>query len=387
MVAPSQYERLTKPPKGSFFLFGVRGVGKSTWARAQFPEAYLVDLLDESRYQTLLANPGLLALELRDLPPNRPVVLDEVQRVPSLLNEVHRAIETSRRRFVLLGSSARRLKTATTNLLAGRATVATMYPLVPAELGHDFDLQRVLRFGSIPLVWQADDPRATLDAYVQLYVREEIKAEALVRNLPGFLRFLPVAALFHGQVINVAGLARDAATARTTVEGYVEILQDTLLATLLPAFEPRLRVRERRHPKLFWVDPGLVRAAKRQHGPVAAEERGALLEGWILTVLRAHNEQSNLFEEISYWAPLQAHQTEVDFLLRRGREHLALEIKAQSRFSHPLLSGLRAIADLPRVARRVLVYLGDRRLRTEDGIEVWPLRAFLDAVADEKLWP
>jgi len=387
VVTRRRYQRLTAPPKGSFFLFGVRGVGKSTWARDQFPNAYLIDLLDESRYQTLLADPGLLALELRDLPPQRVVVLDEVQRVPALLNEVHRAIEVSRRRFVLLGSSARRLKTATTNLLAGRATVRTMYPLVPAELGRDFDLERVLRFGSIPLVWQADDPRATLEAYVQLYVREEIRAEALVRNLPAFLRFLPVAALFHGQVINVAGLARDAATARTTVEGYVGILQDTLLATLLTAFEPRLRVRERRHPKLYWVDPGLARAAKRQLGPVGAEERGALLEGWIFTVLRAHNEQSSLFEEISYWAPVQARQTEVDFLLRRGREYLALEVKAQSRFAHTQLSGLQAIADLPRLARRVLVYLGDRRLRTEDGIEVWPLRALLDAVARDRLWP
>jgi len=382
-----KYPRLVLPPKGSFFLFGVRGVGKSTWARDQFPDAYLVDLLEESRYHTLLADPGLLALELRDLPPQRVIVLDEVQRVPALLNEVHRAIETSRRRFVLLGSSARRLKTATTNLLAGRATVRTMYPLVPAELGRDFDLERALRFGSIPLIWQADDPRAALDAYIQLYVREEIRAEALVRNLPAFLRFLPVAALFHGQVINVAGLARDAAAARATVEGYVGILQDTLLARLLPAFEPRLRVRERRHPKLYWVDPGLVRAAKRQLGPVGAEERGALLEGWIFTVLQAHNEQSDLFEEISYWAPLQARQTEVDFLLRRGREYLALEVKAQPRFSRTQLSGLQAIGGLPRVARRVLLYLGDRRLRTEDGIEVWPLRTWLDAIAHDKLWP
>lgn len=374
------------PPKGSFFLFGVRGVGKSTWARDQFPDAYLVDLLDESRYQTLLADPGLLALELRALPPQR-VVLDEVQRVPALLNEVHRAIEAGRRRFVLLGSSARRLKTATTNLLAGRATVRTMYPLVPAELGHDFALERVLRFGSLPLVWQADEPRATLEAYVQLYVREEIRGEALVRNLPGFLRFLPVAALFHGQAINVAGLARDAATARTTVEGYLGILQDTLLATLLPAFEPRLRVRERRHPKLYWVDPGVVRAAKRQLGPVGAEERGTLLEGWIFTVLRAHNEQSELFDEISYWAPVQARQTEVDFLLRRNQEYLALEVKAQARFSPRQLSGLRAIADLPHLKRRVLVYLGDRRLRTDDGIEVWPLEALLDAAAGNRLWP
>jgi predicted AAA+ superfamily ATPase len=374
-------------PKGSFFLFGVRGVGKSTWTREAFPDAHVVDLLDEARYQTLLANPGMLALELRDLPRQRVVILDEVQRVPSLLNEVHRAIEGDRRRFVLLGSSARRLKTANTNLLAGRATVQTMYPLVPAELGRDFNLERVLRFGSIPLVWQADDARSTLEAYAQLYVREEIRAEALVRNLPGFLRFLPIAALFHGQVINVAGLARDAATARTTVEGYLGVLQDTLLVTLVPAFEARLRVRERRHPKLFWVDSGVLRAAKRQLGEVGAEERGPLLEGWILTVLRAHNTGSDLFEELSYWAPAQARQTEVDFLLRRGREYLAIEIKAQSRFSTPQLSGLRAIAELPRLVRRVLVYLGDRRLKTEDGIEVWPLAALLKAIAGNTLWP
>jgi predicted AAA+ superfamily ATPase len=156
---------------------------------------------------------------------------------------------------VLLGSSARRLKTAHTNLLAGRATLQTMYPLVPAELGRDFDLERVLRFGAIPLVWQSDDPRATLEAYVQLYIREEIRMEALVRNLPAFLRFFPVAALFHGQVINLAGLARDVATARSTVEGYVGILQDTLLASLLPAFEARLRARERQHPKIYWSIP------------------------------------------------------------------------------------------------------------------------------------
>lgn len=381
------YRRLLTPPKGSFFLFGVRGAGKSTWARERFPDAYVVDLLDESRYQALLANPGVLAMELRSLPAQRVVVLDEVQRVPALLNEVHRAIESARRRFVLLGSSARRFKTAATNFLAGRATLRTLYPLVPAELGEHYDLERVLRFGSIPLVWQADDPRATLEAYVQLYVREEIRAEALVRNLPGFLRFLPVAALFHGQVINVAGLARDAATARTTVEGYLGILQDTLLATLLPAFEPRLRVRERRHPKLYWVDPGLVRAAKRQLGPVGAEERGPLLEGWILTVLRAHNERSALFEDVTYWAPLQARQTEVDFLLRRGREYLALEVKAQFRFSSQQLSGLRAIADLPRITRRVLVYLGERRLRTDDGIDVWPLDFLLEKLAQGRLWP
>lgn len=387
MVSISHYHRLTSPPKGSFFLLGIRGVGKSTWARDQFPDAYFVDLLDESRYQSLLADPSLLAMELRALPGQRVVVLDEIQRIPPLLNEVHRAIEATRRRFVLLGSSARRLKTATTNLLAGRAVMRTMYPLVPAELGRDFSLERVLRFGSIPVVWQADDPRAALDAYVQLYVKEEIRAEALVRNLSGFLRFLPLAGLFHGQVINVAGLARDSATARTTVEGYLDILRDTFLATLLPAFAPRLRVRERRHPKLYWVDAGLVRAAKRQLGPVGAEEHGPLLEGWLLTVLRAHNEQDDLFEEIAYWAPVQARQTEVDFLLRRGREYLALEVKAQPRFYPSQLAGLRAIGGLRRVVRRILIYLGEQRMRTEDGIEVWPLPTLFEALVNVTLWP
>ncbi len=383
----ASYPRLLNPPRGSFFLFGVRGAGKSTWVRQRFPDAHAVDLLDERRFHTLLADPGQLALELAALPPRQVVVLDEVQRVPALLNEVHRAIEQTHRRFVLLGSSARRLKTTSTNLLAGRAVLRTMFPLVPAELGDDFDLARVLRFGSIPLVWTAEEPRATLDACVQLYIREEIRAEALVRNLPGFLRFLPIAALCHGQVVNTSGLARDAGAARTTIEGYLGILQDTLLATLLPAFEGKLRVRERKHPKLYWVDPGLVRAAKRQLGAVAAEERGPLLEGWVLTLLRAHNEVADLFEDISYWAPAQARQTEVDFLLRRGREHLAIEVKSQSRFSRRDLDGLRAIADLPRLTRRVLVYPGDQRLRTNEGIDVWPVGTFLDAVAHDRLWP
>jgi predicted AAA+ superfamily ATPase len=386
-MAPRRFSRILTPAKGSFFLHGVRGVGKSTWARETFPGAYVVDLLDEGRHQALLADPALLGLELRTLPAGRVVVLDEVQRVPALLNEVHRAIEASRRRFVLLGSSARRLKTADTNLLAGRAALRTMFPLVPAELGADFDLARVLRYGSIPVVWQADDARAALEAYVQLYVREEIRLEALVRNLPAFLRFLPVAAVFHGQVINVAGLARDAATARTTIEGYLGILQDTLVATLLPAFEAKLRVRERRHPKLFWVDPGLARAAKRQLGPVGVEERGSLLEGLVLTILRAHNVDADVFDDVWYWAPAQARQTEVDFLLRRGRDFLAIEVKAQTRFSPQELTGLRAIAELPRMARRLLVYLGDRDLRTEDGIEVWPLERFNAALADASLWP
>jgi predicted AAA+ superfamily ATPase len=381
------YPRLNRAPRGSFFLFGLRGTGKSTWAMANFAAARRVDLLDEAVFHGYLADPSLFAAELGDVPRGSWVLVDEVQRIPSLLNEVHRLIETRGLRFALLGSSARKLKTAGTNLLAGRAIWKTMYPLVPEELGADFSLDQVLTSGSLPVVWSAEDRRGALEAYVQLYLREEIRAEALVRNLPGFVRFLPIAALFHGQVINVAGIARDAGAARTTVTGYVDILEDTLLATRLPAYEARLRVRERKHPKLYWVDPGLVRAVKRQTGPLAAEERGSLLEGWVFSLLRTYAEERGLYESIFYWSPPSASSNEVDFLLRRGREFLALEVKSAARFSSGLTGGLRAIGELPHLVRRILVFNGARSLTTPDGIDVWTVRRFLDALATDELWP
>ena len=214
-------QRITVAPKGSFFLFGARGVGKSTWARETLAGAHRFDLLDEGLFQSFLADPALFGAELRTLAPDRWVVVDEVQRIPGLLNEVHRAIEELQLHFALLGSSARKLKTAGTNLLAGRALWRTMYPFVPQELGAAFDLESTLQFGSIPLVVASEDRAATLAAYVQLYLREEIRGEALVRNLPGFVRFLPIAALAHCQVGNDAGIARDSGTARGTVHGYL----------------------------------------------------------------------------------------------------------------------------------------------------------------------
>ena len=378
------HKRLLVAPRGSFFLFGVRGVGKSTWARRNLPEARRFDLLDEQEYHTFLTDPSAFAGVLQALRPGSWVVVDEVQRLPALLNEVHRFVEERGLRFALLGSSARKLKTAGTNLLAGRAIWKTMFPLTPTELGEDFDLERVLRFGAIPLIWTADDPEERLRAYVRLYLSEEVKAEALVRNLPAFARFLPVAGLFHGQLVNIASLARDAGIARTTVTGYLEILEDTLLANRVTAYEGRLRVRERRHPKLYWVDPGLARAVKRQIGPVAIEERGALLEGWVLSLLRAHGEVQKLFDEVFYWASANVG---VDFLLERAGKHLALEVKSSQRIASSHLSGLRAIAELPSVKRRILVYPGKLRRRTEDGIELWPIETFVQELAAGELWP
>ncbi len=386
IFAHVQYSRHAQVPDRSFFLLGMRGVGKSTWVRDALPGALRLDLLDEALFTDLLADPSLFGSMLSGVKQGQWVVVDEVQRLPSLLNEVHRQIEERGVRFALLGSSARKLKSAGTNLLAGRALRRMMYPFTPAELGDDFDYEAALEHGTIPLVWTAGDRSDVLASYVQLYLREEIRAEAAARNLSGFVRFLHVAALMHGQTVNAASIARDAGVTRATVNGYLEILEDTLLADRLSAFEAKLRVRERRRPKLYWADPGLVRAVKRQLGPVTAEERGALVEGWVYGLLRCHNEYQHLFDELGYWAATES-RTKVDFVLTRGCEHLAIEVKAARRYNTHMLKGLRALAELPNIRRRILAHEGQRSFRTEDGIDVWSMPEFHYALATGNLWP
>lgn len=383
-----EYRRSLRLPTQSFFLLGPRGTGKSTWVRTVLPDALRIDLLDEALFQSYLARPALLAEELRPLPRESWVVVDEVQRLPVLLHQVHRFIEEHALRFALCGSSARKLKREGTNLLAGRALRLEMHPFIPEELGADFSLDRALSSGTLPVIWQSSSPRDALAAYARLYLREEIQAEALVRNLPGFARFLPVAALFHGQVLNASSLARDAGVSRTTVVGYLDVLEDTLVAYRLPAFEARLRVRERKHPKLYFFDAGVVRALKGQlAGPPALEELGALFEGWVGAVLRASASYRGLFEDWAYWSPAESRATEVDFLLRRGREHLAVEAKVGRATSTTDLAGLRAIAGLPRLVRRMLVCGAERPRQTEDGIDVLPVGRFLELLESDGLWP
>ncbi len=379
------YTRHAQVPQQSFFLLGIRGVGKSTWAKQALPDALRLDLLDEALFADLLTEPALFRQMVAGVGPGQWVVVDEIQRIPSLLNEVHRLIEDQAVRFALLGSSARKLKTAGTNLLAGRALRKAMHPLTAAELSDDFNLDDALGYGTIPLIWNSPNRRETLQSYTQMYLREEIRAEAVVRNLSGFMRFLPVAALMHGQTMSAASVARDAGVARTTVNGYFEILEDTLLAVQLPAFEAKLRSRERRRPKLYWADPGLVRAIKRQLGPIVAEGRGALLEGWVLGQLRAHNEHQHIYDDIGYWSAAEA-AVEVDFMLTRDRQHLALEVKAAQRYNTTMLKGLRAVADLDGLNRRILIYRGQRAFRTDDNIEVWPIEHLHEALRTDQFW-
>lgn len=379
------YSRIFKTPKSSFFLFGPRGTGKTTLIESLRICEREVSLLDEERYQDYLAYPGHFYEELATLREGAWVFVDEIQRLPGLLNEVHRLIEKKKLKFAMTGSSARKLRRAGVNLLAGRAMSRFLYPLTPMEMGEDFQLDRALSIGTLPLITQAEDPQETLKAYVQTYLKEEIQAEALVRNLAGFSRFLPVAALCHGQYLNLAGLARDAGVQRPTVQGFFEVLEDTLLAQRLDAYESKLRVRERKTPKFYFIDPGIVRALKKAKGSVTIEERGSLFEGLIHMLLRFQKDTYGEIDDLHYWAPAEAKLTEVDFIISKGSERIAVEAKSSENIRPDDLKGLKSIHELKGMKRRILVYRGKTDRRIDDGIEVLSFSTFIQLLKKREL--
>ncbi|MBK8203573.1 MAG: ATP-binding protein [Bdellovibrionales bacterium] len=379
------YQRLIQPPKGSFFLLGPRGSGKSTWAKSVFEGETYVNLLLEREFTKFLVRPDALISELSVLKAGSWVVIDEIQKVPALLDAVHHLIEEKKLRFCLTGSSARKIRRGGANLLGGRAASRVMFPFLPEELGSDFDIREAMQFGTLPIVFAAEDKIDVLRSYVQTYLKEEIQAEALVKNLPGFARFLPVAGIFHGQALNVSYVSREAEVARTTVQAYFEILEDTLLANRLEAFAPKLRAREKSRPKFYIIDPGLAMALKQRRGEPSNEEFGHLLEGFIYMLLRAYNQKNDLYDEINFWSPAEAKMTEVDFLLSRGQEKIAIEIKAKEKWSTTDLKGLHAVSQLKGLKRKILVTLGSRRMKLDSGIEVFPFSAFNELLNKNQL--
>ena len=379
------YARLFECPKSSFFLLGPRGTGKTTLVRSLRLASHEVSLLDEEKFQQYLARPGTFYEELYSLKPGAWAFIDEIQRLPNLLNEIHRLIEDKKLRFILTGSSARKLRRAGVNLLAGRASTRYLYPLTPMEMGEDFCLETALETGTIPLVHNAEDRRETLKSYVQTYLKEEIQAEAIVRNLAGFSRFLPVAALLHGQTINLSNIARDCEVGRPTVSGFFQILQDTLLLKTLSAYDAKLRVRERKRAKCYFIDPGLVRAIKHHYGPLTGEEKGPLFEGLIFTLLRFQQDTFGDIEELCYWSPAESKHVEVDFLLTQGKDRIAIEAKSTSHLRPEHLKGLQAISELKGIRRRMLVYGGSSRRTTQDGIDIFPFPDFVELLRTRTL--
>lgn len=366
----AMYSRLLEVPARSFFLFGPRGTGKSAWLARTLPEALVFDLLNSADFQRFSAAPERLG----DAVPKGFegwVVLDEIQRVPELLNEVHRLIESRKLRFALTGSSARKLRRDGVNLLAGRARTLRMHPLTALELKHDFDLARALRFGGLPFACTTDDPGLYLRDYVGTYLREEVQQEGLVRNLGTFARFLEAASLSQGSVLNMSAVARESAVSAKAAEGYFTLLEDLLLAVRVPAFTKRAKRRVVAHPKFYFFDAGVFRAL-RPKGPLDTDDEvdGAALETLFLANVRAVNDAFELGYSISYWrTPLGA---EVDFVLYGERGLLAFEVKRSARVRDEDLAGLRAFqADYP-MARAFLLHSGTER-RHDSGIEILPL--------------
>jgi len=374
------YPRILQPPhRQSFFLFGPRGVGKTAWVRARFADALFFDLLEAETYTRLLASPSRLGdqipAEYRGW-----VVLDEIQRLPDLLNEVHRLIESRRLRFVLTGSSARKLRRRGVNLLAGRALTRFMHPLTASEIGRDFDLKRALQYGCLPFACTEPDPGDYLKSYVTTYLREEVQQEGFARNLAAFARFLEAASFSQGSVLNMAAVARESAVGPKVVEDYFGVLEDLLIAVRLPVFTKRAKRRVVAHPKFYFFDAGVFLAI-RPRGPLDAVEeiRGAALETLVLQHLRAMNDYLGLGYALHYWRTGAG--DEVDFVLYGERGLVAFEVKTTPRVRPDDLRGLlRFREDYPQT-KAFFVYTGSRRWH-ERGVEILPANDALRTLGD-----
>ena len=365
------YSRLIVPPaQKSFFLFGPRGVGKTTWARQTFPNALYFDLLEPGTFNEFIARPQ----ELEKLIPedfSDWVIIDEIQRVPELLNQVHRLIELRKYKFLLTGSSARKLRKMGQNLLAGRALVYYFHPLTAIELGRDFDLDQMLQFGGLPGVLSENDKKKFLESYVSTYLQEEIQQEGITRNLGGFARFLETASFSQGSVLNVSEVAREAMVERKVVENYFTILEDLLTGVRIHVFARKAKRKLVTHTKFYFFDTGVYQTI-RPKGPLDRPEEvyGVALESLFLQNLWAINDYFNLGYKIFYYRT--ALGVEVDFILYGEKGIVAFEVKRSNKISRSDLRGLKAfLSDYP-MAKGILIY-GGKQKRHEGIIEIWPI--------------
>jgi predicted AAA+ superfamily ATPase len=371
--------RFFRPPRQSFFLFGPRGTGKSTFVRRQFPDALYLDLLDPRVFRTYSARPEYLKERLLGDPSIDTVVIDEIQRIPDLLSLVHSLIEERRGvLFVLTGSSSRKLKRTGVDLLAGRALRCSLHPFMAAELEDRFDLEGALRYGLLPLVWAGDDRQRILETYAALYIREEVQMEGLVRNVGNFARFLEAVSFSHGESLNISNVARECQVERKAVEGYVSILEDLLLGYRLPVFTKRAKRALVRHPKFYLFDAGVYRSV-RPKGPLDRPEEidGHALEGLVAQHLRAWIDYGDRGASLYYWRTRAG--VEVDFVVYTSEEIYALEVKNSARIQPRDLRGLRSFRQDYPESKTYLIYRGTERLSRE-GILCLPCDEFLTSL-------
>jgi len=375
--------RICKPIEESFFLFGPRGTGKTTWLKLKFPDALWVDLLEPDLFRTYSAKAERLSEVVRGSN-KKVVVVDEVQRVPELLNVIHSLIEAKLGiQFILTGSSSRKLKRAGVDMLAGRAIKQTLHPFMAAEMGKNFNFDSALKYGLLPLVVSSPDPQKVLKTYAALYVREEVQMEGFVRNVGNFSRFLEAASFSHGSLLNISNVARECEVERKTVEGYISILEDLLLAFRLPIFSKRAKRAAIFHPKFYYFDTGLFRSL-RPSGPLDRPEEieGSALEGLVAQHLIAWNSYRGERNKLYFWHTPSG--TEVDFVVYGEEVFWAVEVKNTSNIRNEDLKSLRAFKENYPQSSPVFIYRGKQRL-LKNGIVCIPCVEFLTCLHPNKV--
>ena len=373
---------LPEPGTATFFLWGPRQTGKSTLMRQSYPDSRWIDLLKADEFRRYASRPELLRLESAAAvePRDRQIVIDEIQKVPALLDEVHWLIENRGFRYALCGSSARKVRRGAANLLGGRALRFELHGITARELGGDFDLDRLLSTGYLPSVYESPRPGRLLDAYVADYLRQEIAAEGLVRSLPAFSGFLDAAAFSDGDPVNFSNIARECGVSHHTAKGYFGILEDTLLGKWLPAYRKRRKRRVSLGPKFYFSDVGVVnRLAHRGEVVPRTPAYGRAFENWVFHELSAYVSYREVDADLTHWRLPSG--IEVDFVL--GDMLLAVEAKASERVTDRHMKGLRTLAEEhPGVGSRIVVCREPKAWKTDDDIEVLPAEQFVSRLWD-----
>ena len=375
---PTMFTRKLNKIESSAFLLGPRGTGKSTWIKKNYQDNTVVyDLLNTTELIRLSRDPALLYRETAHLPSGSWVIVDEIQKVPALLNEVHRIIEEKKIKFILSGSSARKLRESGVNLLAGRALTYNLFPLVSKEVNFELDLNKQITFGMLPSSFLSANPKKYLQAYSNTYLKEEIREEALTRNFGNFARFLEIAARQNGQLTNTTAIARDAGVARQTVQGYFDILIDTLIGYWLAPWKLKRTTKQVSHPKFFFFDSGVVRALSgRLPYPATPEELGPLFECFIINEIRAYLHYSELDYPLHFWRSQNG--VEVDILLETAKGYVAIELKSGIRWEKRFNRGMHRLSEEIGKNRVTCygVFMGERQTIFDDVI-IYPALDFL----------
>ncbi len=369
-------ERFFKAPADSFFIFGPRGTGKSTWLTKFFPDAYLVDLLDDRTFRSHIAYPERIKQIVGANPQTKRYIIDEIQKAPALLDSIHSLIEEYKtHQFILTGSSARKLRRGGVNLLAGRALLTHFHPFMAAELGTGFSLDTALRDGLIPLIVSANEPGRTLATYITLYLKEEVKEEGLVRDVGAFARFLETISFSHGSILNLSNISRECQVSRKIVENYISIIEDLLLGYKLPVFTKGAKRAMTAQSKFYLFDAGVYNHL-RPKGPLDSPDEigGMALEGLVLQHLKAWCDYSDEQVGCYYWRTRGG--SEVDFVLYGENHFHAIEVKNAKQIHPKSLKSLKTfLHDYPE-ASVMLLYGGSEKLMI-DGISCWPVEDFL----------